>query len=115
VDAVLVTAREWIAALGEEVCPVELDDEQVWMLATDAREALRTPPQRTVRLIPAFDQYVIGASRHAEHLLPGDLRKPRLSATGLDFAGPAGQWVHAGGLAPRNQGKPRRKLSSSCS
>jgi hypothetical protein len=25
-------------------------------------------------LIPAFDQYVIGASRHAEHLLPGDLR-----------------------------------------
>ncbi len=70
----IVTAREWIAALGEEVCPVELDDEQVWMLATDAREARELPPQRTVRLIPAFDQYVIGASRHAEHLLPGDLR-----------------------------------------
>ena len=27
-----------------------------------------------MRLLPAFDQYVIGASYHAKHLLPGDLR-----------------------------------------
>jgi hypothetical protein len=44
------------------------------MLAEDADEARELPPQRSVRLIPAFDQYVIGASGHAEHLLPGDLR-----------------------------------------
>jgi hypothetical protein len=31
-------------------------------------------PKRSVRLLPAFDQYVVGASFHAEHLLPGDLR-----------------------------------------
>jgi hypothetical protein len=70
----IVTARQWITALGEEVCPVELRDAQSWMLAADADEARRLPPQRSVRLIPAFDQYVIGASGHAEHLLPGDLR-----------------------------------------
>jgi hypothetical protein len=70
----ILTARQWIAALGEEVSPIELGDAQYWMLAADAREASELPPQRSVRLIPAFDQYVIGASRHAEHLLLGNLR-----------------------------------------
>jgi hypothetical protein len=70
----IVTARQWIAALGEEVSPIELGGTQYWMLAADAHEASELPPPRSVRLIPAFDQYVIGASRHAEHLLPGDLR-----------------------------------------
>jgi hypothetical protein len=70
----IVTARQWIAALGEEVSPVEVGGAQAWMLAADAREARGLPSQRSARLIPAFDQYVIGASRHAEHLLLGDLR-----------------------------------------
>jgi len=70
----IVTARQWIAALGEEVSRIELGGVQCWMLAADIHEASELPPQRSVRLIPAFDQYVIGASRHAEHLLLGDLR-----------------------------------------
>jgi len=65
----VTTARQWIAALGDEVTQVEVNGEQAWMLVTDAREAREFPPQRSARLIPAFDQYVIGASRHAEHLI----------------------------------------------
>ena len=68
------TARQWIAALGDEVSPVYLDGAQAWMLAADAGEARELPQQRSLRLIPAFDQYVIGASGHAEHLLTGGLR-----------------------------------------
>ncbi len=68
------TARQWIASLGEEVSAVDLDGAQAWMLAADAREVRELPPNRSVRLLPAFDQYVIGASHHAGHLLPGDLR-----------------------------------------
>lgn len=68
------TARRWIASLGDEVTPVELDGRQAWMLATDARKIPDLPPLRSARLLPAFDQYVIGASYHAAHLLPGDLR-----------------------------------------
>jgi len=67
-------ARQWIAALGAEVSRIELGGVQCWMLAADVHEASELPPQRSVRLIPAFDQYVIGASRHAEHLLLGALR-----------------------------------------
>lgn len=44
------------------------------MLAADAREAGELSPQRSVRLLPAFDHYVVAASRHAQHLLPGELR-----------------------------------------
>src|SRR5262245_31647821 len=29
--------RQWVASLGEEVCPVDLDGAQAWMLAADAR------------------------------------------------------------------------------
>ncbi len=70
----VATAREWIAALGDEVTPVDVDGTPAWMLAADAREIreLRTP--RSVRLLPAFDQYVVVASPHADHLLPRGLR-----------------------------------------
>src|SRR5262249_52771089 len=67
-------ARQWIAWLGDEVCTVELDGVKMWMLVDDARQLRESEPARSVRLIPAFDQYVVGASRHAAHLLPGPLR-----------------------------------------
>jgi len=67
-------ARQWVASLGEEVSSVELDGAQAWMLAAHAREVRERPPSRSVRLLPGFDQYVVGASWHAEHLLPGGLR-----------------------------------------
>ncbi len=70
----VATARQWLAALGDEVTPVEVDGKPAWMLVADAREAREYSPQRSVRLIPAFDQYVIGTSRHAEHLMIGGAR-----------------------------------------
>jgi hypothetical protein len=70
----VATARQWIAALGDEVCPVELGGAPAWILVSDAREIRDLPPTRSVRLLPGFDQYVIGASYHAEHLISGRLR-----------------------------------------
>ncbi len=68
------TARQLIAALGEEVSAIDLAGTKAWMLTTHASETLDLPPVRSVSLLPAFDHYVVAASRHAEHLLPGDLR-----------------------------------------
>jgi len=75
--ASMKTIRGWLSALGEEAAKVDLAGEEGWMLAADAREAREFPASRSVRLLPAFDPYVIGASRHAHHLLPGDFR-PRV-------------------------------------
>lgn len=68
------TARQWIAALGGEVSPIDLEGTQAWMLAGDVREVRDFQAKKSVRLLPAFDQYVVAASHHAERLLPGKLR-----------------------------------------
>jgi hypothetical protein len=68
------TGRQWIASLGDEVSAVEVEGAPAWMLAAHASEARELPPSRSVRLLPGFDQYVVGASWHAAHLLPGDFR-----------------------------------------
>src|SRR6266545_282664 len=65
-----------LARLGDEVVPVEVDGTRGWLLAAHADEIALAgaagPP--CVRLLPAFDQYVVTASRHADRLLPGPFR-----------------------------------------
>ena len=56
-------ARRMLEALGDEVREVELDGEQVWLLADDASEIDAARAPRAVRLLPAFDPWVVGASR----------------------------------------------------
>jgi hypothetical protein len=68
------TARQWIAALADEAASVDVEGEPAWMLARDVRGMRDVPTERSVRLLPAFDQYVIGASAHCHRMLPGDLR-----------------------------------------
>ena len=58
-------AGRWLRALGDEV--VEL--EQGWMLAADAAEAGAAEPSGAVRLLPAFDPYVVAAPRKADAVL----------------------------------------------
>jgi hypothetical protein len=53
-------AGRLIKALGDEV--VELDGFG-WALAEDLESLEAAQPQRTVNLLPAFDQYVVGAPR----------------------------------------------------
>lgn len=70
----MATIRQWIAALGDEVVGFEVEGAKAWMLAAHARELAGHQPERTVRLLPGFDQYVVAASCHAEHLMPKGLR-----------------------------------------
>lgn len=72
--ASMKTVRGWIAALGHDAAPVDLEGTRAWMLAAHARELRDLTPKRSVRLLPAFDHYVVAASRHAVHLLPDGLR-----------------------------------------
>jgi winged helix DNA-binding protein len=73
----VANAKKWIAALEKDAVPVDLEGSKAWMLAEDFRQARGLPALRCVRLLPGFDQYVVGASRHAERLLPAGLR-PRV-------------------------------------
>jgi hypothetical protein len=64
-------AGRWLAAVGEEV---EVDGGRGWMLPGDAAEAAAAAPAGVVRLLPAFDQYVVGAPRDADAVLPAGRR-----------------------------------------
>jgi uncharacterized protein YcaQ len=62
-------AGRWIEALGDEVDEVDVEGERGWMLAEDVEEAAAAEPSGIVRLLPAFDQYVVTAPRAAEAVL----------------------------------------------
>jgi len=63
-----------IAALGTEVVQVEIEGTKAYALAEHVSDMQRAPEGRSVRLLPAFDQYVVGAWRGCEQQLPGPYR-----------------------------------------
>ncbi|MBV9281586.1 MAG: AlkZ family DNA glycosylase [Chloroflexi bacterium] len=63
-----------IKALDGEVTPVDLEGIPAWTLTSQLGEIAGAKPPESVRLLPAFDQYVIAASRHASSMLPGPFK-----------------------------------------
>jgi uncharacterized protein YcaQ len=59
-----------IRTLGDDVVEVDIDGTTAWALAKDVDDMARTEPSNTARLIPAFDPWVIGASRRDPFLDP---------------------------------------------
>jgi hypothetical protein len=57
--------------LGDEVARVEVEGLAAYALAADLPGLAEATTSRTVRLLPAFDQYVITATLQAERLMPG--------------------------------------------
>jgi hypothetical protein len=66
--------RRMLAALGEEALEVDVEGGPAWMLARDVRAMARANPPEVARLLPAFDPWVVGASRNA----PDPRHKPRI-------------------------------------
>jgi hypothetical protein len=93
-------AGKHIAARGDDVAGIDVEGTPMWMLAADIKAATRCKPARVVRLLPAFDQYVVASTRQADNLLPGPLRarvyRPQgwLSPVLLVDGQMAGVWKH---------------------
>lgn len=78
-------AGRLLAALGDEVTTVDVEGWSPAYVPAGALDELAayrgvraTQAGRSVRLLPAFDQYVISASSHAVHLLPDESFRPRI-------------------------------------
>ena len=77
--------RSWIAGSGDRLVEVAIDGESAYVLREDLDELAATPPTTAVRLLPGYDQWVLG---------PGTADCPR-RATGPAAAGqPPGQPRH---------------------
>lgn len=52
--------RGWFADLGEELVPVDVEGTSLYARAADVESLAATEPAGVVRLLPAFDQFVLG-------------------------------------------------------
>ena len=84
----------------EDAEEVAVEGEAMWMLASDAAVAAGMGAASGMRLLPAFDQYVIAATLQARHFLAGEFRdriyRPQgwLSPVLLVDGVMAGVWRH---------------------
>jgi hypothetical protein len=62
--------RSWFGALGDRVAEVEVDRERAYVLAEDMDELASVRPTPAVRLLPGFDQYVLGPGTGDGHVTP---------------------------------------------
>jgi hypothetical protein len=60
----------WIEALGDRVSTVDVEGEPFLMLREDVDEAAGSTPTASVRLLPAYDQWVLGPGTADPHVVP---------------------------------------------
>jgi hypothetical protein len=62
--------RTWFARMGDRIAEVQVDGETGYVLAEDLDELAATRPTKSVRLLPGFDQYVMGPGTGDGHVVP---------------------------------------------
>jgi hypothetical protein len=62
--------RTWFSSLGDRLAEVEVDGEPAHVLAEHLDELASARPTRAVRLLPGFDQYVLGPGTADGHVVP---------------------------------------------
>lgn len=60
----------WIKELGDRLAPVEVDGTPCFALCEDRDELMATPVRRAVRLLPGYDQWVLGPGTADTHVVP---------------------------------------------
>ena len=68
-------AKRRLAAIGDAATEVTIEGERFWMLASDVPELAATKPVNVARLLPAFDPWVVCASRRVPALLDPKFRQ----------------------------------------
>jgi len=111
--------RTWFSELGKRMAEVEVDGEPAHVLAEDLDELVSARPTAAVRLLPGFDQYVLGPGTGDGHVVPAARRGAVSKQSGwispVVVAGGVvrgtweldGEWVRVAWF--REAGRPPRK------
>jgi hypothetical protein len=67
--------RRSFDTLGAKLAEVEVDGERAYVLAKHLDELAATKPSKTVRLLPGFDQYVLGPTTADGHVVSAARRR----------------------------------------
>ncbi|WP_068925461.1 winged helix DNA-binding domain-containing protein [Planobispora rosea] len=76
------TLRGWFRDLAPELAEVEVEGRPMVVLAEHLDDLAATEPAGGVHLLPGFDQYILGAPRDLEPLLPKEARAKVSRAAG---------------------------------
>jgi len=66
--------RRWFDDVRPQLAEVEVGGERSFVLAKDLNELVSTKPTRAVRLLPGFDQFVMGPGTEDPHVIPAHRR-----------------------------------------
>ena len=62
--------QAWVAGFGDRLAAVDIDGEPAYVLREDLEELAATPPTTAVRLLPGYDQWVLGPGTADAHVVP---------------------------------------------
>ena len=87
--------QSWIADLGDRLAEVDVEGEPAYVLSEDLAELTSTPATGAVRLLPGYDQWVLGPGTADAHVVPPARRKLVSRKANLVIAGGAvsGTWT----------------------
>lgn len=68
-------AEVWFHSLGDRMVKLDVDGETAYVLAEDVDAIMATRPTSAVRLVPGFDQYVLGGGTDDTHVIPAGRRR----------------------------------------
>jgi hypothetical protein len=67
--------QSWIAGIGERLAAVDIDGEPAHVLRADLEDLAATRATTAVRLLPGYDQWVLGPGTADPHVVPPARRK----------------------------------------
>jgi hypothetical protein len=73
-EGTILTRDELIATVTAQLAEVDVDGEPAHVLAEDLDELSSAEPTSAVRLLPGFDQYVLGPGTADGHVVPAARR-----------------------------------------
>jgi hypothetical protein len=74
-SAGMKAARSWLAGLGDRLAEVDVEGERAHLLREDLEELVATQPTDAVRLLPGYDQWVLGPGTADPHIVPPGRRQ----------------------------------------
>jgi hypothetical protein len=91
--------RAWLAGLGERVATVDVEGEPALVLREDVDELRATRPTTAVRLLPRYDQWVLGPGTADPHVVPPARRNAISRGANLVLVGGVvrGTWSQSDG------------------
>ncbi len=93
--------QSWIAGLGDRLAVVDIDGEPAYILREDLEALAATPATTAVRLLPGYDQWVLGPGTADAHVVPPARRALVSRKANLVIAGGvvSGTWSLTGDQA----------------